>query len=389
MRSVLLFVVSAAVLVSASSSGAGALPRVELGPPLWSPTRAELAFSAGFDERALCGVESGRDANAPPKRDVFIVAADGSGLRRLAPSDPYDWREDPQWAPDGTRLAVRRWTSSFGRVDRNGEVVTRDGHVEYSEIFAEPAGWAPDSQHLAITRFDPTDSPTDVVIRDLRTGDVWRLGRYGFGGVYWSPRGNLIAYAANGFVYTVRTDRTHRHRVIRAADVFALAWSGDGRLLVYEGADRRGYGPLYVVAPDGSGRQRVSERATTWSWSPRGRVLAIGRTLIDFVSHRRWSVLPRRVAGVPFPVWSPTGRNVAYVTRRGIYVVATTGRNGHLIRPPDVAASDPSWSRDGRTLAFATDRGLYKVNANGRNGGYIPLDWCNAATKLSAPSPRS
>ena len=273
------------------------------------------------------------------------------------------------------------WTSQYNHVDSNVQVVTRRGHIDYTEVFAEPAGWAPDSRHLAINHFDPTDSPTDVVVRDLRTGDVWRLGTYGFGEVHWSPGGNLIAYASNGFIYTVRTNRTGRHRVIRAADVFALQWSGDGKLLAYQGSSSRGYGAVYVVAPDGGKRRRIGTGDTSWSWSPRGRVLALNRTLIDFASGRRWRVLPRRVGGVRYAVWAPNGRTLAYVTRTGLYVVDASGHHGHLVRwPKEQPTSGPSWSHDSRALAFATGTGLYSVRANGKDLGYVPLNWCDATS---------
>ena len=352
---------------------------VEIAQAVWSPTRLELALTATFDERALCGVDSGRDPGTP-KRDVFVVKPDGSSLRRVAPSAPSDWREAPQWAPDGSRLALLLWTTDL-RTDQNVQVVTRTGRVTYSERFAEPAGWAPDSQHLAINRFDPTDSPTDVVIRDLRSGDVWRLGSYGAGAVHWSPHGNLIAYSSNGFLYTIRTNRTGRRRVLRAADVFALQWSGDGGLLGYEGANRHGYGPLYVVAPDGTHRRRVTRGDAPWSWSPKGRVLAVNRRLVDFANGRRWTVLPRRITGVQSAVWSPNGRTLAYVTRTGMYVVGTSGGRGRMIPwPRGERTTDPSWSDDGRMLAVATKRGVYRVFADGRHAGYIPLDWCSAST---------
>jgi len=369
--------IALAVLSSASAT-AVARPTVDAGPvtlgqPLFSPTRNELALKATFDEHDLCGRDAG-----PRTSDVFIVNADGSALRRIVPSDPLHAREAPSWSPDGKRLSVLLWTAD-GRVDRNVQVVTRTGQIEYSEVFAEPAGWAPDSRHLAINHVDPTDSPTDVVIRDLRAGDVWRLGPYGFGDVRWSPRGKLIAYASNGFIYAVRTNRTGRHRVIAAADAFALQWSGDGTLLGYQGSSRRGYGALYVVAPDGRNRRRVATRDTGWSFAPHGRVLAVNRTLIDFATGRRWSVLPRRITGVRFAVWAPNGRALAYVTRIGMYVVDPDGRHGHLIRwPKDQPTSDPSWSHDSRTLAFATAAGLYKVQANGGGRGYVRLSWCDA-----------
>jgi len=223
-----------------------------------------------------------------------------------------------------------------------------------------------DSRHVAINRFDPTDSPTDTASITPRSSPGLRA---------------LIAYASNGFVYTVRTNRTGRHRVMPAADVFALQWSGDGTLLGYQGSSRLGYGPVFVVAPDGRHRRRLTRGDTSWSWSPRGRALALNRELIDFATRRRWRALPRTITRVRTIVWSPNGRTIAYVINTGIYVVDSTARRGHLIRwPIDRPTSDPAWSHDSRTLAFATPRGLFEVSADGRRRGYVPLDWCKAAS---------
>ena len=167
----LLVVVLASVFAASARPAARADSPVAIGAPIWSPTGAELALTATFDERALCGVESGRDAGAGPKRDVFIVNPDGSGLRRVAPSGPYDAREAPAWSPDGARLSMTLWTSAYNRADSNVQVMTRTGHVDYSEVFAEPAGWAPDSRHLAINHFDPTDSPT-MIARSVVTSSI-------------------------------------------------------------------------------------------------------------------------------------------------------------------------------------------------------------------------
>jgi Tol biopolymer transport system component len=355
---------------------------VEIGSPVWSPRRAEIALTASFDEQAMCGVESGRDAGAPPKRDVFIVNADGSGLRRVAPSAPYDWRWAPKWSPDANRLTVALWTSRYNHVERGAQVITRTGRIVFSEVPAEPAGWVLDSQHLAINQFDPTDSPTQIVIRDLRSGAGRVLGPYWFGDIFWSSQSHLLAYASNGFINTARVNGKGRRRVLRAADVFALQWSGDGRMLGYQGTARRAYGPVYVISPDGSNRRTMTRTPdSSWSWSPRGRVLALNRVLIDFTSGKRWSVLPSRISGVRDVTWSPDGRMLAYVVRAGIYTVDVNGRRGRMIRSPKkLPTSDLAWSHDARTLAFTTQRGVYKVGADGRHRGYIPLRWCDAAS---------
>jgi TolB protein len=67
--------------------------------PAWSPDGARLAFVSFDDANAPpCPV-----ASCPPSGELYVVGADGSGLRRLTRSKADD--EHPSWSPDGTRLA--------------------------------------------------------------------------------------------------------------------------------------------------------------------------------------------------------------------------------------------------------------------------------------------
>jgi Tol biopolymer transport system component len=59
--------------------------------PAWSPDGTRLAF------------ESARDSAAAELRDVYVVRADGRGLRRLTEHPALD--EGPAWSPDGTQIA--------------------------------------------------------------------------------------------------------------------------------------------------------------------------------------------------------------------------------------------------------------------------------------------
>jgi Tol biopolymer transport system component len=65
----------------------------------WSPDGMRLAF-VSFDDRndPPCPADS-----CPPSGELYVVGADGSGLRRLTYSTADD--EHPSWSPDGRRIA--------------------------------------------------------------------------------------------------------------------------------------------------------------------------------------------------------------------------------------------------------------------------------------------
>jgi Tol biopolymer transport system component len=67
--------------------------------PAWSPDGKRLAFVSFADDYAPpCPANS-----CPPSGELYVIGADGSGLRRLTRSRADD--EHPTWSPTGARLA--------------------------------------------------------------------------------------------------------------------------------------------------------------------------------------------------------------------------------------------------------------------------------------------
>ena len=64
--------------------------------PVWSPNGRRIAFLRGSSRYQL-----------------YVMNADGSGQRQLAPSTAAEF--DPDWSPDGRRIAFARCTSSILR----------------------------------------------------------------------------------------------------------------------------------------------------------------------------------------------------------------------------------------------------------------------------------
>ncbi|MEM8705908.1 MAG: S-layer homology domain-containing protein [Actinomycetota bacterium] len=74
----------------------------------WSPDGSRLVFTTAFDQV---------DANDELIFEVAVVDADGGDLRRLTAGDGHDYAA-PMWAPDGTRLLVRRTDTTSNDDDR-------------------------------------------------------------------------------------------------------------------------------------------------------------------------------------------------------------------------------------------------------------------------------
>ena len=263
----------------------------------WSPDGTRLAYADG-------GV-------------VTIVAADGSGRSVLRTA-----REAfaPLWSPDGTRIAFG--TSSGGtyvaRADGSGDAML----VEPDRL-AHLYGWTPDGR-LVVIRSIPNNY-SEVVVYDLAGGRrVLAADAQPFVQPRVSPDGRLVAYlkdriavaSIDGSGTTGLTDPCCASESVGSP----LAWSPDSRRLAFIH-----YGDVWVVGADGSGDRVFVPGATDPAWSPDGRMAVIGdgTQRIDGKAQsglqvvdgngggRRTVLVPARGFWPRAPAWSPTGRLIA------------------------------------------------------------------------------
>ena len=245
----------------------------------WSPDATRLAFAAG-------------DPGGLGTR-LFVVGADGTGLRTLAGTVNEDF-PTPSWSPDGTRLTFLRGESDRSRL----AVVNADG-----------------SGLRTLRR----------VVLDTNEGGLPR----------WSPDGRRIAYvdARRGrfVVFTVRPDGRGVRRVGNRCGLDP-AWRPDGRALACAGLVRRGGKPrlgINVVRPDGRLVRSLPAGGAgaldgSPAWSPDGTRLTYLR---------------------------------ARGARRALYVIGADGRGKRLLtsRPSAFLPVYPvAWSPDGTQIAFGT-----------------------------------
>jgi Tol biopolymer transport system component len=290
------------------------VPKVA-APPLTGPMAAAPTPAAEFTGKLVFQVCNGCD--------IYVINADGSGLRRLTDG------MDPAWSPDGTKVAFARW-----RDPRGIYVIDEDGRNEtllFGWSKAKAPAWSPDGSRIVFTR--QYGGREEDVERSFY-GFQWTLPAH----PWWKL--GLVRVEDRTFTDLLCYDHS-----------FSPTWSPDGKAIAYDSD----YG-LHLTSPDGSfggqtyGRHinalSTDVRDTSPAWSPDGSKMAF-----MFNQHDHWEIY----------VMNADGSNRVRLTEEEPFA----GRPPHNV--------SPAWSPDSRHIAFFTDRNsdseplweLYVMKADG------------------------
>jgi Tol biopolymer transport system component len=306
---------------------------------------------------------------------IWLLRADGSGLRRLTRGSR------PTWSPDGRQLVF--FGEGLMTIRPDGSDLRQVLDVDVGTSAGVPPVWSPDGGWIAYM----TGDHQIVVVRPDGTG-AHGVGGYAFDpgdsaeeAFSWSPNGRRLAYVgltrtragAQWDIYTVSVDGVRPRRVTNTPDdKVAPRWSPNGRRIAFVAKG------TMVVSADGSAAPRRVTRGIFASWSPDSSKLAVVRPsrkdpeesgAPGSTGNDVWVVhadgrAPRRVSrsrgsfsGVEGrPVWTPNGRRILFLLYADIpgelMMISPASGQRRRLTHNRIQEFEPAWSPDGRMIAF-------------------------------------
>jgi dipeptidyl aminopeptidase/acylaminoacyl peptidase len=314
--------------------------------PQYSPDGKRIAFSA-----TTYDLEKGK-SNA----DIWLVNADGSGLRKITESENSDTH--PRWSPDGKSLLFVSSRENGNQVWRlpvdGGEAVQV---TDFSMAVTDPE-WLSDGRRIVFfTEVFPECGADDECNKNLADN---------------MKDGAIQAHMADDLLFrhwTFWKDGKRFHLLVydTESEKYADLTAGDMDAPAYVTGDTAGFD----VSPDGA-ELCVSATADKRQWETTNKDLWIvptsGGKLVNITSENKGADMS--------PQYSPDGRYIAYTTQAtpdyesDLFVLAIydcrTREKRKLTATFDNWVDDFHWAPDSKTIVFKADvegsQPLYKVD---------------------------
>jgi Tol biopolymer transport system component len=341
------------------------LPGVETQPS-FSPDGKQIVF--------VWGGETGEN------EDIYVSLVGTDSILRLTTDPASD--TSPAWSPDGKYIAFYRAGAQPGCF-----IVPAIGGTERKITDVEPRGksvgrkvvWSPDGKLLYLSEPPKPQTVPRIVAVSFATGEkrsVTHSGeQLGDEDMAISPDGSQLAFV-RGFVRlcVLRLDGAQERSLVMAPGIRGLAWTTDGKSIVYATLRSSGNN-LWKIAASGSARPElisgVSGEVAFPAISPDGRKLVYSESRVNTNIWRLDLRGDAARAGSPAsderliystksqhsPQLSPDGRRIVFGSDRSgtreIWVCEQDGRNARqLTFYGGPHTGTPRWSPDGRSIAY-------------------------------------
>lgn len=314
--------------------------------PSWSPDGKWIAFSSDHGEKWQ-GAETGAGAGHSHPTSLYVMQADGSGMRRLTTSAEGNAFGAPRWSADGKKLVAytlqirqtfgaRMHGAGIAALDSTSQIVEIDVASGMQKELTSGGGLKTNPQYLPgggvgyLIKGTPRNGPAlGVVYADGKTGPAGNVRSPS-----WSSDGKQVVYyrieTKNRAQFTrlYSWDKSHEYRY---TDVFPTVCAKSGRMAQTD-LDFPFGNPtasISVMNVDGTDRVKIFQSQDAASlmptWSPDCQWVAFG--VGTFFGGRGFgpaNVFMAKADGseskqvtnskvnAGFPAWDPDGKSIIY-----------------------------------------------------------------------------